>query len=167
VASGIWRHLRPWYGLNLIKHVVLNAFAPRNRKYAAQHGVRTNDRFVGLLYTGNMSRETIVKGLRRGSQGATLIELLLHPACILGARDERFLNAGVRDYVIDPARTTELSALTSPELLSDLLRAGYLLTSYTAIADGRSEQYAATISNAARSVQAEETPEPPYERLKT
>jgi predicted glycoside hydrolase/deacetylase ChbG (UPF0249 family)/folate-dependent phosphoribosylglycinamide formyltransferase PurN len=167
VASPIWRHLRPWYGLSLIKWAILSAFAPRNRKYAAQHGVRTNDRLVGILYTGNMCRETIVGGLRRASQGGAVVELLLHPACILGARDERFLSAGVRDYAIDPARTTELSALTSPELLSDLLRAGYLLTNYTAIAEGRSKQYAATISNAAGPVQAGETPGPLYGRLKT
>jgi methionyl-tRNA formyltransferase len=73
----------------------------------------------------------------------------------------------VRDYVVDPARTSELSTLTSPDLLSDLLRAGYLLTNYTAIAERRTEEYAATISNSADSVRAEEAPGPSYRRLKT
>jgi methionyl-tRNA formyltransferase len=167
VASAIWRHLRPWYAANLVKHVVLNTFAARNKKCAAQHGVRTNDRFVGILYTGNMCRETIVEGLRRGSKGAALVELLVHPACILGVRDERFLNAEVRNYVINPARTVELSALISPELRSYLLRGGYLLTNYAAIAERRSEQYASAIANAAGPLQAEVSPAPSYARLKT
>ena len=165
VASDIWRHLRPWYAANILKHVLVTAFARRNRKYAAQSGIRTNDRLIGVLYTGHMCRETIVEGLRRGSRGAALVELLLHPACILGARDERFLNAQVRNYVIDPARTAELSALTSLELRSYLFEAGYVLTNYAAMAEGRTERYAPELINAAGLFQA--NPAPSYGRLKT
>ena len=127
-AGPFWHHLRKWYALNFIKSIILNAMAIRNAWTAARYGVQTPHAFVGILYTGNMTVSTTIAGIRRAAQPGALIEVLFHPARLLGRRDEVFLDAvNVRDYVFDLARRQEMSALTSSALRGAIADRGWQL----------------------------------------
>jgi predicted glycoside hydrolase/deacetylase ChbG (UPF0249 family)/folate-dependent phosphoribosylglycinamide formyltransferase PurN len=128
VAGPFWRHLRPWYAANLVKWLVLNWTAMQNRRNARRRGVQIADGFVGVLYTGHMRTETVLRGVARAARyaGAT-VEVLLHPARILGRADEIFLDSGVRDYVIEHERHAELDTLTGPQLDRAVRHAGWTL----------------------------------------
>ena len=128
LAGPFWRHLRSWFARNLVKWSVLKLMAIVNERIAARWGVHTPNRFVGILYTGFMTVETVMVGIQRAARPGRLIEVLLHPAYILGHRDETFLDAEVRDYVYDPARRYEISVLTSPKLRDGIHDAGSRIT---------------------------------------
>ena len=127
-AGPFWRHLRPWYAANSVKRLLLNWTARKNRRTARQWGVKVADGFVGVLYAGHMQIDTVLQGVRSAERrGRSTVEVLLHPARILGRADEVFLNSNVRDYVIDHERHAELETLTSPELAAAARRAGWTL----------------------------------------
>jgi predicted glycoside hydrolase/deacetylase ChbG (UPF0249 family)/folate-dependent phosphoribosylglycinamide formyltransferase PurN len=153
LAAPVAPDLRPWLLTNLAKLAVLNAFAGRNARTAAACGVRTNDRFVGILYTSHMRLQTVLSGVRAAAEPGGIIEVLLHPAAILGARNEAFLDPLVRDYVIDPDRTVELATLTSPQLVAAFRDGGYRIANYRAIADGSAESFGAQVIDRAAAAQ--------------
>jgi predicted glycoside hydrolase/deacetylase ChbG (UPF0249 family)/folate-dependent phosphoribosylglycinamide formyltransferase PurN len=142
LAAPVLPDLRPWLLANLAKFAILNRFARRNARTAAACGVRTNGRFVGILYTGHMRLQTVLSGVQAAAKQGGIIEVLFHPAAILGARNEAFLDPLVRDYVINPDRTVELATLTSPELVAAFRAGDYRITNYRAIADGSAESFA-------------------------
>ena len=69
------RDLRNYVGANMIKHVLLNLLALRNRKCIREAG---DARFLGVLFSGRMTLSAIAAGLRRVPREST-VEVLLHP----------------------------------------------------------------------------------------
>ena len=67
--------LSNYIGSNIVKHVLLNILACRNRRYVPK---MKNPRFIGVLFSGRMTIDAIQAGLRRVPQNAT-VEVLLHP----------------------------------------------------------------------------------------
>lgn len=130
------RHLRPWYPVNLVKRGILNHQARASHQIARQLGVRTNDWFVGVAYTGYMEPATVLAGLGAIPDDAGPVEVLLHPTQLVAERDEHYLDRSVRDYVIQPARRTELETLKSAELLDGMRRLGFAPTNYRKLAAG-------------------------------
>ncbi|MCB9855764.1 MAG: ChbG/HpnK family deacetylase [Phycisphaerales bacterium] len=125
VVRSLSYHLHDWYAANLVKIGLLNTMAIRNRRTAARHGVATNDWFVGIGYTGFMNSATIRAGLAAVPKDAGIVELLLHPCAISGQPDEVFLDADLRDYVIQPARREELRTLCNDALFAEIASAGW------------------------------------------
>lgn len=71
--------LSPAFLLNVVKNRILNLCVPTARACLRGSGIRTTDAFVGVLYTGRMSRAAAVAGIERAKQrGARSVELLLH-----------------------------------------------------------------------------------------
>ena len=98
-TKGIKRHLSFHYCSNIIKNVLMNFFSLINKKTAKKFNIKTNDYFLGVLYTGQMDEETIILGIKRLPDGA-FAELICHPS-------------------VNPEKKScyrEYKALTSPEL---------------------------------------------------
>ncbi len=69
--------------LNYAKNMLLNLFSKKNFETAKSYGIKTNDRFIGLLFTSYMDKGVILDGLRAvaNESGASGIvcEVLVHP----------------------------------------------------------------------------------------
>lgn len=65
--------------LNLIKNILLKFFTSINRKTLDKYQIKTNDNFVGLLSTGFMDEESILKGLSCIRDFDSVTEVLVHP----------------------------------------------------------------------------------------
>lgn len=129
-------HLRTWYAENVVKFLVLRSMSQLHHRFADKHGIRTNDRFVGVLYSGYMTEETLEVGLERAAdRGPDVVEALLHPCRLVATRDERYWTPTLRDYVMNPARQRELSAIVDKHLHEWLQREGWHLTNYRELAD--------------------------------
>lgn len=128
-------HLHRWYVANLAKIALLNTMARRNRRIAARVGVQTNDWFVGIGYTGFMNAATLRAGLVALPRNAGIVEVLLHPCAISGEPDEAFLDADLRDYVIQPARREELRTLCDAVLFDQIETDGWRPTRYRDLVD--------------------------------
>ena len=130
VAGSFPSHFGGWYAANLMKVAILNGLAPGNAMCARRLAARTNDWFVGIAYTGRMDSRRILGGLRALQRDAGLVEVLAHPSLPVGDPAERFLDAAVRAYVMDPARAMELETLVDPALRQALTGDGWTLTTY-------------------------------------
>ena len=62
------------FAINILKNILLNTFTQINRKT-----VKTNDFFIGVLYTGIMNEETIKKGLSKIKEENSITEVIFHP----------------------------------------------------------------------------------------
>lgn len=124
----------PWAGsaLNTVKIAVVRALVPRLRPIAARHGVRVNDAFVGLLYTGFMDERSILRGLAAAPKEG-IVELLLHPTAGAGEEKDAYL-PGTRAFTVSPYRTHELQLVTRADLADQLRESGWELTNFAALA---------------------------------
>ncbi len=60
--------------INTIKNVLLNTFSLINKK----GDIKTNDNFIGVLYTGNMDENAIIEGLKK-VEDDSVTEVIFHP----------------------------------------------------------------------------------------
>jgi len=66
------------YPINIIKVLLLNFFTAINKKSLQAEGLKTNDRIIGVGYTGMMNAETVERGLRAVKMPG-IVEALIHP----------------------------------------------------------------------------------------
>lgn len=133
LTGGLAEHLRSWFALNVIKHMVVNGFARTNRRTARRYDVATNDTFVGVLYTGHMNPKTVIEGIKAAQPCGPVVEVLIHPATATGLKSEEFIDSEFRDYIIRAECRTELSTSTDSQL-GVTLAERYKLTNYRALA---------------------------------
>lgn len=67
---------KPVKPINFIKLALLNYLTPKNKKELKN--MLTNDYLIGITYTGNMDKNTILDGLKKINKG--VVEILIHPA---------------------------------------------------------------------------------------
>ena len=60
--------------VNILKNILLNIFSLTNKKET-----KTNNYFIGVLYTGMMNEKTIINGLKRIKKENSLTEIIFHP----------------------------------------------------------------------------------------
>lgn len=133
VATGLAKHCHRWYPINLMKFTVLNATAGLNHRLADRNGVRTNDWFIGVLYTGVMEQDTVRRGLEAGLRKSGIVELLLHPRRLVADEAERFYDSKAQDYTFDPSRSRELQTLLDTSLGESIRKQGWQLTCYACL----------------------------------
>lgn len=93
------RHLNINYPINLIKMILLNFFSIINFRTIKKYNVKTNKRFLGVTYTGNMDKNAIVSGIERIKNSDELLEIILHPTV-----DELKINNNIEyKTLIDPS----------------------------------------------------------------
>ncbi len=120
---------------NWAKLALMSLMAVPNRRRLERHGVRSNDGFVGLSFTGHGSAEAIRRGL--AANPGSIVEVLIHPSVRRHPADVGRLPATVQRYCDAPARGVEFQAACSPGLRREIEQLGYRLTSYRRIAEGR------------------------------
>jgi len=136
-GGSIRSHLKMgiWYPMNLLKHFTLNALWTLDSSIAKRWGIRTNDRFVGISYTGRMNADTVMRGLRSlSSVQSGIIEVLLHPCKVLSNNSDQNISSPVRSYLSHPARSGELATLTNKIVSEFIQENGWELTSYFRLA---------------------------------
>jgi chitin disaccharide deacetylase len=137
IAGPATRHLHRWYAINLAKAAVLRSLSHENARLVRRYGIGANEWFVGIAYTGHMDHATVLRGLDAVPATAGVVEVLLHPCRAVAEPGGPYLDAAVRDYVRDPARARELSALLDPALAAALAERWHL-TCYGKLAAARS-----------------------------
>jgi hypothetical protein len=71
--------LSPAFLLNIVKNRILKLCVAKARSDLRGSGIRATDAFVGVLYSGRMSREAATAGIERMRRlGAHSVELLFH-----------------------------------------------------------------------------------------
>jgi len=85
-----WR--RPFWWVNLVKHVLLRTLSVGARAAARQTGLRSPGALVGVLYTGKMSAARALRGIDAAA-GATDIEVVFHAGRANAAETARWRNA--------------------------------------------------------------------------
>ncbi len=82
VQKTILRHLNISYFANIIKHFLLKIFTYFNQKYLNENyskKIKTNNNFLGILYSLNMDEDTIFKGIKSLEDNNSSTEIILHP----------------------------------------------------------------------------------------
>lgn len=67
------------FPVNIIKNILLNTFSAINKKTLKNSKVKTNDYFIGVLYTGYMDEAAILGGLNKIREENTICEIIFHP----------------------------------------------------------------------------------------
>lgn len=96
--------------INVLARFVLAMLSPRATARARARGIRTNDWFVGFLYSGNMNEDIARSGIVHA--GAGLVEVLFHPGSALPNELSQWRKgrAGIA-WHYSPARVREREAL--------------------------------------------------------
>lgn len=76
ISKPFKRHFNLDYFINIIKNILLNFFTLINKNYLKKTDFITNDSFIGVLYTANMDKNTILDGLKNQNG---IIEAIAHP----------------------------------------------------------------------------------------
>lgn len=113
---------RNYLGPNLLKHTLLNRLSRPAKRALRARRIPYCDRFVGVLFTGNMrtavAREALARAARAVPDG--IIELLFHPGRADPAEEqiwpERLL--AFREQYRSPWRDRERETLCDPDFVS-------------------------------------------------
>lgn len=107
-------NLKNYLGLNLIKHLLLNFLSLSLKKKLAKNNIRYSELFIGVLFTGNMTFNSIKKAI--GLQiNAKSIEILLHPAYLSETELLSWEESKFKNFYIDPNREKEMNILLLDE----------------------------------------------------
>jgi len=98
------KHFKMSYFINIIKNILLNYFTYINKKTLKNTDVKTNDEFLGVLYTGNMDKNTILEGIKKIKNNS---EIILHPTLDVS----KSLNYGEYKALSDKTLLDELNKL--------------------------------------------------------
>lgn len=75
------------YCINTVKNILLNSFTYINKKNI--NNISTNDYFIGVLYTGGMTKQTVIEGLKKIPDENSLTEIIIHPSIKLDKKKDR------------------------------------------------------------------------------
>ena len=107
------------FPINIVKNVLLNYFSIINKRAMNNSQVKTNDYFIGVLYTGYMDESAILNGLRKIGKENTVTEIIFHPYL---PQDIRFTGKShnYREYLITQ----------NPNFKETLKNSDFVLTNY-------------------------------------
>ena len=96
--------------INILKNILLNSFSLINKKE-----IKTNNYFIGVLYTGMMNEKTIINGLKQIKKENSITEIIFHPT-------------------IDKSKTNnyrEFKITQNPNFKEELRNLGFVLTNHS------------------------------------
>ena len=68
------------FPVNIIKNILLNIFTDINLKSLKKYPeIKTNDYFIGVLYTGYMDEKAILNGIKKIKRDNSVTEVIFHP----------------------------------------------------------------------------------------
>lgn len=84
------------FPVNIVKNILLNTYTAINNKQIIKTDIRTNNYFIGVLYTGYMDEEAIISGLKNIKEENSITEVIFHPYI----SNERNKRNNYREYLI-------------------------------------------------------------------
>lgn len=71
-------HFNAKFCAGILKNIILNTFTFINKRELKNYALKTNNYFIGVLYTGQMNQDTIISGIQN-IPSQTFAEIILHP----------------------------------------------------------------------------------------
>lgn len=109
--SGPFDWLRPFWWLNLIKHVLLRLLSRRAAPVARAEGLRFPRFLIGVLYTGRMTGTRAARGIRAAKEGEGDVEVVFHVGRSTPAEAGRWTGQGYAAFHLSPWREIEFEEL--------------------------------------------------------
>ena len=122
------------YFTNLIKNILLNTFTFINKKSLCN--LSTNDYFIGVLYTGSMTAETILEGLKKIPGGNSTTEIIFHPSLDIESNPSNTCLISKYPFIKvsnNNKKNREFEITQNVEFGKELQNQEYLLTTFTNI----------------------------------
>jgi len=116
-AIGSFNDLKNYFGINFFVHFLLNFLSDKMIQKFDKFGIKYNDAFIGVLFSGDMTLKAIQKGLKKVKNAKT-VEILLHPGYISNEEKTKFKNDQFKRWYISKNRKKEMSVLLSGKLRS-------------------------------------------------
>lgn len=88
------------FALNIIKNILLNTFTAGNVNLLKNNNLKTNDYFIGVLYTGFMDEKAILEGLKKIEKDNSVTEIIFHPYIALEDTDKKGKESNIREFLI-------------------------------------------------------------------
>ncbi len=107
------------YPANIIKNILLNNFSKINAKKLKETQIKTNDYFIGVLYTGYMDCASIIEGLKKIVQDNSVTEVIFHP----------YFSKNVPEGKIN--NYNEFLIINNPDLIYDIKNLNFTLSKYS------------------------------------
>lgn len=104
-------------GSNIIKHILLNYLSKKAIPLLKNNSINYPDYFIGVLFTGNMTSQSIQKALEKIEKNKnfsddTKIEVLLHPGGASEAEEELWKDyPDLKEFYRSPSRKHEKEVL--------------------------------------------------------
>lgn len=107
-----------YFSINLIKHLVLNLITKQQIRAVRSRKILSNDYFIGVLATGNMTVSSIKNALNViRYRKDVLIEILFHPGGVSSADTVTWTKKDTfRRYYSSVRRIKEARLLTDPSI---------------------------------------------------
>lgn len=108
-TPGVWKHIRL---INVIKALVLGACCIINRRTMKKFGYSNcgNTVFIGVLFTGNMTRDKVFPLLTKLKGREDNVEVLFHPGGVMAG--EEFIDPyGLTEFYMSESRRIEADTL--------------------------------------------------------
>ncbi|MFP4332592.1 MAG: carbohydrate deacetylase [Campylobacterales bacterium] len=109
---GSLQDAKNYFGANIIKHIILDTLSVFLKKKLRSFGVSFNDAFIGVLFTGRMTLDSIKKALVK-TKPDDYVELLLHPGYISATEEKDRAKDRFTKFYSDVNRKKEADILTS------------------------------------------------------
>ena len=107
-------NIKNYLGLNIIKHILLNFFSKGLIKKLKRYGIKHNDAFVGVLFTGNVTFNSIKKAIKKINT-SKCVEILLHPGYLSLEENSKYKDDKFKQFYINKGRKKEMQVLLSQE----------------------------------------------------
>lgn len=116
-----FKNIKNYLGLNIIKHLLLNFFSKSLMKKLTRNDIHHNDAFIGVLFTGNVTFNSVKKALKKIHNKET-IEILFHPGFLsqkeaLEKKDDKF-----KEFYTNVGRKNEMRVLLSKAFKDYILK---------------------------------------------
>ena len=105
-------NIKNYLGLNIIKHILLNLLSIQLVKKLAKQNIAHNDIFIGVLFTGNVTFNSIKKAMKKINNTKT-IEILLHPGYLSLQESFKYKDDKFKQFYTSKNRKNEMKVLLS------------------------------------------------------
>ena len=106
-------NIKNYLGLNIIKHLLLNFFSIWLIKKLKRDGIGHNDAFIGVLFTGNVTFNSIKQAMKKIDSDNT-VEILLHPGFLSSKESSKRNDDKFKQFYTSKGRKNEMQVLLSP-----------------------------------------------------
>ena len=105
-------NIKNYLGLNIIKHILLNFLSIGLTKKLIKHNIGYNDVFIGVLFTGNVTFDSVKKAMAKINKAKT-VEILFHPGFLSANESVKYSDDKFKRFYTSFGRKNEMEVLLS------------------------------------------------------